>query len=190
MDNRHCIRIESKEYISNYQVEMFNNNTLRCFLPLEIVYKDRSIEIYYDTQGKATLKEYTTKEQLSKSKLIEIIKKTILAVDEAKEYLLYIDNIDMNFDNIYIDSEKGEVEIYFIYIPLIKEKKIEKFDLSQYINGLISCISIKDERAIELSHKIRQIDTGNRNYINKIKNIIEDNDIQTIFQTKYIFREV
>ena len=97
----------------DFGIRILQNNSLSQFLPFQYRIKDGAGSFYYDISSEETL-EQQMKKGISQDQLENFARSLLKALEQADEYLLQADDIDLDPDKIYADSKDGYV---FAYVP-------------------------------------------------------------------------
>lgn len=128
-------------YISNYQVEIINNNLDILVLPIKERQVNNKVKFDINITNKKSIKELTSNSVLSYSEYLNIITKICEIQLKCEDYLLHPQNLILNNNTIFIDNNTGE--IYIVYLPIKNEslnRGMEEFkkyivELSSLVDG-------------------------------------------------------
>lgn len=150
-DGKSYIQVEEKNSsISNYQVEIINNNLDVSILPVKEMQINGGSKFQVDITGKESVSEVIKHKLLSYVEFINIVIKLCDLEVKCEEYLLNSKNLIINKNTIFVD--KSSNEIYALYIP-IKNTTMNR-DMNQFKTFIDELIKYVDARIQKEEYEI------------------------------------
>lgn len=117
---------------SEYQIRMLLLNSMKNILSCKMRRVDGTAGFYYDITGKQPISHVFEKRLMGQRDIENLLTGLEKAMDEAKRYLLDVEQFLMEPELIYLDKESGEP--YFCYLPFYEGGLGEGFrGLAEYI---------------------------------------------------------
>ena len=135
---------------SEYQIRMLLLNSMKHILPCKMRKIDGVAGFYYDITGKQPISRVFEKKLMGQKDIENLLLGFEKAMDEAKRYLLDVEQFLTGPDYIYLDQETGEA--YFCYLPFYDGNLGEDFrKVTEYI---LKRLDHSEEAAVLLGYDI------------------------------------
>ncbi len=153
-DNYYIITIEGNKY--NYEINVLINNKFVHLLPVDIKACDNSKIYEYKINTMQPFKEFLDGCKLSYDELSRIIGDIIKCILEIEEYLLSVNNLIINVDDIFVDIKSNNLK--FCYGE--GYNKIITDQIRELIEELISGINPQDKMGVEYIYNLYEYMQG------------------------------
>lgn len=158
--------IEQIEKIDkDYQVKMLLQNHITNIVDIEVRVTNGQTCIYYDVGSKSSLFDICKNKEFSYDQLVFIVENVISAIEDAKDYLLDVDNLLLSEDKIFWNIEKNELGL--IYLPENKNNIMLQFN--RLIKFLMSKTNHTDGKAVVYIYGLYRISSKENYSLNNIK---------------------
>ena len=94
------------------KIQLLTENVCKNIFPISLLHRDNLITGYYNTSG---YKRLSSCNQLTAVRLLEIIEKIILAIEECCQYLIFPEEYIINTNTIYVDEKYESIKFTYIY---------------------------------------------------------------------------
>ena len=119
MIEKKMIIIDEEKLGYEEKLEVLLSGRCRSIFPISIIKDDEGLKGFYYTSGFIPL---TNLENVSALQVLSILEKTIAAIEECKQYLLFPDEYVINTETAYISKDYEEVK--FTYVPKEKDASV------------------------------------------------------------------
>lgn len=127
-DRDYCLEMEAG-FFKAYEEKVLASGLCDFALPMQFTCRDNMQKVYYDCSGYTVVSEMkfdTVKE------LLEILEKTLLTFNKAKEFLIDQNKVGLHINTVYFHRKYRDVKI--AYIP--EEEKSKTTKIMEYIDEL------------------------------------------------------
>lgn len=136
-----------------YQVKMITKNNLQNFLKCHLQIIDNHLKFYYEITSRQPLDRCYENDNIGHMELEHMLLCLKGAFDAAEEHLLFMDDMVMNPQYIYMDVETYEV--FFCYLPGYGKPIQESFhELAEYI---LNRLDHKDKAAVHRGYELYRL---------------------------------
>lgn len=134
----------------HYMLHMLAGKYIQGFLPLEIREWNNEKEYYYDITGKESISQISNQGKWKGYKIKRCISQILTEIGKCREYLLNPDNLVLDADYIYIDTQSKEVSLCYVQDYNIK--------INEQLTGLFSyfmnVVDYQDKEAVQVVYQL------------------------------------
>lgn len=112
MIDKKIVRLDKEKLSFEGKLSFLTCGGCKGIFPVSIVGDGKEVNGFYDTSGYRRL---SSLEEISASQAVTILEKTIDAVEECGQYLIFPEEFVINTDTAYVDS--GFSAVKFTYVP-------------------------------------------------------------------------
>lgn len=144
---------DSNVIINDYRINMITRNNINGLLEMYVGCINGETEISYVISSKQCIREIFQKNKIQYEDLKILLDSIIGIAKELKEYLLDINHILIESDNIFFDVDTKKV--YFCYYP--NKEQTFKDSFKNILQEMAVMIEHNDYKAVELIYGIMEI---------------------------------
>lgn len=144
--------VQGKEK-QNYMLHMLAGKQIQGFLPLEVRELNNQKEYYYDITGKKSLEKISQSRKWGKNEIKKYVAQILTEIGKCKEYLLNPDHLVLETEYMYVDEEKQELSLCYVFDY---EKKIGE-QLCELFTELMNIVDYKDKLAVQMVYKLFEV---------------------------------
>lgn len=170
--NYMIIQVPNEIIANYYQVKMLTSNVIAGLLDCHVKTENETLSFYYEITSKQTLERVFQKQQLRYQDLLSLLTSLSKTIETVKEYLLDCNNIILDPEHIYINTQKKE--IFFCYLPEWNQDICESFH--QLAEFLLNRLDHKDQKGVALGYSIYQQSLEENFSIYKILQSVEQEE--------------
>lgn len=134
----------------HYMLHMLAGKYVQGFLPLEIREWNNEKEYYYDITGKESVSQISNQGKWKGYKIKRYISQILTEIGKCREYLLNPDNVVLDADYVYIDTQSKEVSLCYVQDYNIK--------INEQLTGLFSyfmnVVDYQDKEAVQVVYQL------------------------------------
>lgn len=177
------VRLGKDDKFDEFDYNMLCHNEITGLAPILCVeISGASYIIKYDITGKITL-ENILSDRVSKNIMITLLRNLAEHFQEIQEYMLEKRKLLLDYNNIFVDSNK--LQVTFIYVPLESESG-EEIDLNDFFKKLIFSVRYRtDEEVLYIVQLINYLNSNQQFSLEafvKLVNEFDSEKEQTIQQ--------
>lgn len=176
--NNEILLLNTNVKFESYDIQVLLKNNLELLIPFKyVISNNESILKYNITNLKKISKE------LNYETTIKILDNLFILIKELSEYMLNIDNICVDIENIYFYNDK----VKFIYVPNFN-KNIEK-QISDFLENIMDYIDYESPELVSVVYGLYKYINNSNAKILEINNYFELNYKSKNIKEKHIVIE-
>ena len=130
MLDRHIVNLDKEKLPFREKIAFLLNGGCKSIFPISIIEDSDGIKGFYKISSYKKLSGF---EQMSAGDVLTVLEKTIDAIDECIQYLIFPEEFVIDTDTVYTDSSFKNVK--FTYVPS-KEDATESRKILKFIDEL------------------------------------------------------
>lgn len=136
----------SMKNMDNFEMEILSLGRQKSFLPMTFLKEGEEIKVYYREGEYRKLSEEDIRQPYV---LMDVLENLILKIAEAEKHLLFWDGYFLSLENIYVNTEDGDIRIKYAPRRKDERKKVRSEGFALSFVELLQYISYESKVAQE-----------------------------------------